>query len=133
MIDMTGRILRRRGVAASLVLALALPGAVSAAPYQVRGPGGRSCHAWTEYRASSPLPGVMEGWVTGFLTAMNAMSAANGAGPDLAVGMDDAAVASWIDTYCEDHPDDRLATAALTLASELEKPPGRPAAPPPAH
>ena len=102
------------------VMALLAANTVGAetAAYHVRGSGGKSCQAWTGYRQNSKLPGVMEGWIDGFLSAMNAVSAGEGKGPDLAPAMDDDAVAAWVDTYCQNHPKERLANAALTLASE---------------
>lgn len=94
----------------------------AAQAYQVHGAGAKSCGMWSEYRIQrSPLAGVMETWVQGYLSAFNALSAVNGHEADLAAGTDDDGVFRWIDNYCATHPLDRLSSAAAELIAELDR------------
>jgi hypothetical protein len=108
-------------MAAIVLSAGGAPLPVAAQPYQVHGPGAKSCGAWTEYRRTSvPLAGVMEAWVEGYISALNAISAINGHGPDMARGDIDGAI-GWLDNYCASHPLDQLSTATMALVQELDR------------
>jgi len=110
-------------MAAALALA-AMASATAAArggdtspTYSVRGDGGISCATWTQERKDDGYPALMASdWVLGYLTAYDRYASKNG---DLGGGVDNNAVAAWVDTYCAAHPLDNLATAAGHLIDAL--------------
>jgi hypothetical protein len=104
-----------------LALALA-PSAAAAQNYQVIGPGTVPCGTWTEQRriGSGALLNVMEAWVEGYISAMNAISAITGHGSGVGVSEADG-MYGWIDNYCAAQPLDHLSTATVALLHELTR------------
>lgn len=92
--------------------------AQAANQYVIVGAGSRPCGSWLQLRSqSNPDTAVLQSWVLGYLTSVNAnvltvsQDVADGATPD--------ALFSWIDDYCAAHPLDSLARATGSLLESL--------------
>ena len=81
-------------------------------PFLVAGMGLAPCEAWTEARRGRAANGY-EQWVMGFVSGVSAMS--EGMAPLFRV--DATTVEGWVDSYCLEHPRDRIATAAAAFVT----------------
>jgi hypothetical protein len=95
--------------AATAVLSVA--GARQAFAYHEVGAGVDTCATWTSDRQNpAAAPALQdEQWVLGFLTGIGF---AGGVSDDPLNGMDAAGVWTWIDSYCKQHPAEKVVTAA---------------------
>ncbi len=94
-----------------MMIALYSLGAGQALAYHEVGAGVDTCASWTSDRQTpGGAPALQdEQWVLGFLTGIGF------AGPDQddpLNGMDAQGVWEWIDSYCKQHPSDKMVTAA---------------------
>jgi hypothetical protein len=89
-------------------------------PIFVYGAGTATCGKWLQARdeitIAPPTRFVFESWVHGYLSGLSS------AGRDLR-DSDRPAIAAWMDTYCTEHPLDRVDLAAGHLAVELMQKP----------
>jgi hypothetical protein len=78
------------------------------------GQGAHVCSSWTALRVRRQSHGAEE-WVLGFLSGVAYVGS-----PKLnpLLGEDAGSVIAWIDSYCRDHPRNRLATAAMGFVNE---------------
>ncbi len=108
----------RAAIGALLVL-FAVPAVADTSPadtFTVRGFGGISCGRWTADRREAGLPAIADqNWVLGFVTGYDAFEGNGDVGRDV----DNDALAAWLDTYCQAHPLDNLATASQRLVEAL--------------
>lgn len=98
----------------AVATALAITGG-SAQAYQLLGPGGASCGTWVADQRTAPsMYHLDEAWVLGFLSGAGDIG-----GPDLDPlrGLDAAAVAAWIDNYCQSHPLKKIVDAAAAFVA----------------
>jgi hypothetical protein len=103
----------KRSIACSLVaLAVWLP--VTAKAFTYEGTGVASCSEWQGAR-NALYPGVAreEDWVLGFLSGFAAAS--QDVHFDPLAGVDAFGVCSWIDDYCQEHPNDGIISAAAAF------------------
>ncbi len=122
------------GAGASLIAALApAVAADAAAQYRALPPGEVSCGSWTRGRGMAgggdtvqiSADGVgraeREGWVHGYLSALNVESvpAIPGVTRDLTEGLDRNGVMVLIDNYCTQYPLSSLLAATASVASVL--------------
>jgi hypothetical protein len=91
-------------VATTLVIS-----AGSAEAYQTIGPGMASCATWIADRREPSMHQLEQAWVLGFLSGVGYMGAPN---LDPLQRVDAAAVAAWIDDYCQRHPLEEIVGAA---------------------
>ena len=110
---------RHLGEVGALALAMTLASSVAVAgdrAYDIRGDGGITCATWTAYRRDNGLPAIAAAnWVMGYLTAYDEYVG----GGHIGAGVDNDTISVWVDTYCEVHPLDNLATAASHLIDDL--------------
>lgn len=100
---------------AALVFAIGLAFVPTPADaYQILGAGALSCGGWTAARQSRDLSfaGSLESWVLGFLSGIGYMGSDD---VDPMRGLDNYAVAGWIDNYCGAHPLEKIVDAARAL------------------
>jgi hypothetical protein len=103
-----------------------------AEPIYVRSIGPNSCGEWEQHSqvgrgdvsvALTPetlANALMLNWVLAFLSGY---ASAPGR-PNLLNDVEPAAVATWLDYYCADHPSDGISKAAIKLRDELLRRPG---------
>ena len=107
-----------------LAMALLLVRTTDARAATIIGAGANSCGAWTADRHSvvfgAPITNASQGafqdmqWVVGFLSGIGVMSAKNGGPLD---GMNAEGVWTWVDQYCQAHPNEPIETAAAAFYS----------------
>ena len=100
--------------------------------WEAFGVGTKSCAEWTNAEAErlrvssggtmytqtgSDIPAQTQ-WVAGFLTAFNYYQSAT---PNVAEGTDMNGLFTWMDTYCDAHPNDPIAKAAIALVAEFSR------------
>ncbi len=81
-------------------------------PFLVAGMGLAPCEVWTEARQGRAA-NAYEQWVMGFVSGVSAMS--EGMAPLFRV--DATTVEGWVDSYCLEHPRDRIAAAAAAFVT----------------
>lgn len=113
---------RRRAVAAGNAAAFALvllfvPPLYAGGEYTILGAGGRPCGSWLQARNPSTEREVLQSWVLGYITSVNANVLTTT--QDVAAGMSPEKLFSWIDTYCTEHPLDSIARATGGLLDNL--------------
>jgi hypothetical protein len=108
---------------ALVILAWAVIASSPATSARLLGDGTISCETWTEERdANSPRSSMMLVWVLGFMSAANATLFVRGDPDFLAdADIDIRTIAASVDSYCQAHPDRRIADAAGDLVIELLK------------
>jgi hypothetical protein len=88
-------------------------------PYTVFGKGNESCGKWVqERRANDWATTTSESWLAGYVTAYNRWVALLGG--DITHGIDLDGLLAWIDSYCGQHPLNKVSTAAEALIFSLE-------------
>ena len=119
-------------VAASLLI-IPVPAVGAEAFAEAYPPGGVSCSKWTEGRETigrgRTVPrtpqGIerveQEGWVLGYITALNGevLPQISGASGNVMEDTNIAEVMVWIDDYCTENPTNSLAMATMTLGRAL--------------
>ena len=95
-----------------LILVIALMTAAVAAEPQLDGAGTLPCGRWTFVRRDRTGVGY-EQWVLGFLSGIS--YAGEAAGDNPVNGVDGETVWAWIDTYCQAHPLETIATASAAF------------------
>lgn len=115
---MRRQLLLRAVATVSIVIFASATMVQAANQYVIVGAGSRPCGSWLQLRSqSNPDTAVLQSWVLGYLTSVNAnvltvsQDVADGATPD--------ALFSWIDDYCAAHPLDSLARATGSLLESL--------------
>ena len=108
----------RRGL---LTLVMLVTVTSPAASTRLVGDGLISCQTWTEEReANSPRSSLMTVWVLGFMSAANTTLFARGDPDFLAESdIDIRTIVTGIDSYCQAHPEHRIADAAGDLVIAL--------------
>ncbi len=82
------------------------------------GAGSRPCGSWLRARSeASPESAVMQSWVLGYLTSVNANVLT--ITEDVAAGQTPEGLFSWIDNYCAAHPLDSVSRATGGLLDDL--------------
>ena len=103
-----------------LALLLIMPLATRAQTTMLYGVGTESCGAWLKYRqAKSWESQVRESWVDGFLSAYNALGP-NRSG-DISQGNDHDRRMARIDSYCQSHMAENIASATTALIADLRR------------
>jgi hypothetical protein len=87
-----------------------------AAANTIIGIGADSCGTWTADRNNRNQVITDTQWVLGYVAGMGFLS-----GKDLLSGLDYGAVVSWVNNYCEAHPLEQVADAAIALGIELAR------------
>ena len=95
-----------------MVLAVALMTTAVAAEPKLDGAGTLTCGRWTFVRRERTAVGY-EQWILGFLSGIS--YAGKGTGDNPLNGVDGETVWAWMDTYCQAHPLDLLATASAAF------------------
>ena len=87
------------------------------AGYSITGRGTLSCEAWTAARRyPKALDTVMnEQWVVGFLSGIGFMALGE---LDPLHNVDAGFVYAWVDSYCRNHPSEKIVDAVGTLIQE---------------
>ena len=89
--------------------------------YFLIGSGNESCGAWTQDRRDK-VSNAQESWVAGFISGVNVVYAVRSPGAgNLGQKTDFYGLMAWIDSYCQAHPLDVLASASIYLVGELGK------------
>jgi hypothetical protein len=101
-------------VAASAVL-FVFSGSSIAEKSPIRGPGAKTCGAWTQERKNDRFPAELA-WVMGFISSYNHYMEAEIFGDS-----DFNAIAGWIDNYCASNPLDTVYIGAVRLVEALKK------------
>jgi hypothetical protein len=78
-----------------------------------------NCGDWTQARHGGYADAKV-GWVAGFITGVNYARMMSGKWGGLGSKTDQAGMDAWIDNYCQQHPLEHLAKAALALVAELD-------------
>lgn len=79
-----------------------------------------SCGKWTAERAVRSGQAVqMQSWILGFLTALNLYVPATEG--NIARTADIEGFYGWLDQYCRENPLNAFTSAAMALASELQR------------
>ena len=107
----------RQCAAFAALVCFALPSGASATSFRVLGAGLAKCSEWTTERAkASPSAVGFEGWVEGYLTAINEFvwPSHNVTG---ATSKDDVFV--WLDGYCASHDSADLIDGVVALRDHL--------------
>jgi hypothetical protein len=103
----------------SLIVGIILLGAFSSAnaDFYIYGPGNSSCGKWLEEhkRGETPTWYGAADWVLGFVSAASAYRVSG----ELK-HTDAAAIAAWVDNYCQQHPLDDLYHASGHLVEALK-------------
>lgn len=83
------------------------------------GPGGVSCEAWLEARRSRGAEALqLQSWVLGYVSGVNAGQSDDA---DFLVKLDALAIFAWLDSYCPQHPLDKLISASNMQIDDLQK------------
>src|SRR5262245_27730434 len=102
-----------------VVAVLALTGAMSTAQAQegkfIVGPRDFSCGMWTNTPKNTAQHDVLESWVLGYLSGINAESA----GGDFLRGREPGGLVAWIDDYCRRNPLHIITQSTNELIKEL--------------
>lgn len=102
-----------------LCLLLIVAGPALAEPFTAYGSALETCGVWLESpRGNDARRPVMESWVFGFVTAVDASRSKRGL-PALR-GTDAASISAYIDKHCRDAPLDVLINAAEFLVGDLD-------------
>ena len=106
-------------VATALIVVFIYSTAAGAAnQYVIVGAGSRPCGSWLQVRGqTSPDSAVLQSWVLGYITSVNANLLTSG--EDVTGGANADALFSWIDGYCAAHPLDSIARAASALLDSM--------------
>jgi len=90
--------------------------------YTVEGAGVKNCVA---YKADSKTNNSMHyidlNWAKGFISGVNYIHAETSGNTHLGKDLDLDSLTTWIDDYCEDHPDAALSDASAALVNKLTK------------
>jgi hypothetical protein len=79
--------------------------------------GASSCGEWVAQRKKSDHLALSNAaWLVGFLSGLSLAS-----GKDLLAGRDNAALYSWMDNYCKEHPLQDTASGARVLLEEASR------------
>ena len=106
------RSLRSLAIVLSALMVGPVEAQIQRTPFLVAGVGLAPCEAWTEARQGRTA-NAYEQWVMGFVSGVSAVS--EGMSPLFRV--DVGTVEGWVDSYCRDHPQDRIATAAAAFVT----------------
>lgn len=89
----------------------------SSGSFTILGHGVISCGTWTKDQADGSLSAAGErAWLLGFLTAFNLYGPGTS---DVSSATDSNGLVGWVNTYCQQHPLDKMVTAAQALVVEL--------------
>ena len=90
----------------------------------IRGAGASTCSAYARlydaFRLSSERSGYFlqyEEWIDGYILGMETAFKGAGAPRD----WDQVDIGKWVSDYCQDHPSDIVANAALALFKEMRR------------
>lgn len=90
--------------------------------YTVEGAGVKSCAAYTtDSKKNSSMHYIDLNWVKGFVSGVNYVHVETSGDTHLGKDLDLDSLTSWIDDYCQDHPDAALSDASAALVTELTK------------
>lgn len=108
----TVRSLRSLAIVLSALMIGPAAAQIQRTPFLVAGMGLAPCEVWTEARQGRAA-NAYEQWVMGFVSGVSAMS--EGMAPLFRV--DATTVEGWVDSYCLEHPRDRIAAAAAAFVT----------------
>ena len=86
----------------------------SGTPKYYIGAGILSCGAWLEARRSRAQVNDLQSWVLGYVSGVNARD-----NDDFLVEPDAQAIYAWLDSYCPQHPLEKLVEATEALIYDL--------------
>ena len=106
---------------ALVILALLWPLTAEAVTITVRGEGNASCNAWTrEHAARSNRQRDQDSYILGYVNAAASMLEIPTV-EDVSAPFHNADLITWIDDYCNAHPDDPVIRAADALMRDLAR------------
>jgi hypothetical protein len=106
---------------ALVILASLWPLNADAITITVRGEGNASCNAWTrEHAIRSNRQRDQDSWILGYVNAAASMLELPDV-EDVSAPFHNADLITWIDDYCNAHPDDPVIRAADALMRDLAR------------
>ena len=88
--------------------------------YTVEGAGVKNCVAYkADSKTNSSMHYIDLNWAKGFISGVNYIHAETSGNARLGRGLDLDSLTSWIDNYCQDHPDASLSDASAALVTKL--------------
>ena len=97
-----------------------MPASERVANYAVEGAGVKSCDTYlTDRKKKNTMHYINLNWAKGFITGVNYIHAESRGNSKLGTGLDQEALALWLDNYCQGKPTATLSDASAALVDEL--------------
>jgi hypothetical protein len=91
-----------------------------AGDYAVEGAGVKSCDTYlADRKKNSSMHYINLNWAKGFISGVNYIHAESRGNTQLGAGLDQKALALWLDSYCQGQPTATLSDASAALVDQL--------------